>query len=68
LASKRIYEFAGGFMDDGNNWGALLVMWLLGAPVVGALVSVMIDGTRRRDMDRTPDRGPPVRDAMPPVR
>jgi hypothetical protein len=55
-------------MDDGNNWGALLVMWLLGAPVVGALVSVMIDGTRRRDMDRTPDRGPPVRDAMPPVR
>ncbi|MGI9246060.1 MAG: hypothetical protein ACR2I8_05075 [Steroidobacteraceae bacterium] len=35
-------------MQDGSNWGAMLVMWLLGAPLIGAIMSLAVDGTRRR--------------------
>lgn len=55
-------------MNDGNDWGALLVTWLLGAPVVLSLVSVMIDGTRRRDRRGSRDDVPPFRDQAPPAR
>lgn len=55
-------------MNDGNDWGAPVVTRLLGAPVALALVSVMIDGTRRRDRRGTRDDVPPFRDPAPPAR
>lgn len=55
-------------MQDGNNWGALLVMWLLGAPLLGALLSLAMDGTRRRTANSPHDRAPHLRDAPPPMR
>jgi hypothetical protein len=55
-------------MEDGNNWGALLVMWLLGAPLLGALVLTMMDGTRQRARNSVHDRGPRMGQSPPPVR
>ena len=55
-------------MEDGNNWGALLVMWLLGAPLLGAVLLTMIDGTRQRARNSPHDRGPGLNQHAPPMR